>query len=84
MASGVARVRKHRPDDASFAVAEFIAHDSWLRFRSLNHGRGDDINSKPAFPKLDANRTCQGHGETDAFDPKQTLAESRPKRAGSR
>ena len=30
-------VREHRPDDIPFAVAEFISHDTKLRFWSLNH-----------------------------------------------
>jgi hypothetical protein len=30
-------VRQHRFDGGPFIIAEFVAHDSRLRFRSLNH-----------------------------------------------
>jgi hypothetical protein len=41
-------VRQHRFDGGPFIITEFVAHDSWLRFRSLNHVRGDTI--KPRWP----------------------------------
>lgn len=34
-------VREPRLDEVPFAVVEFVAHDSPLQFRSLNHGWGD-------------------------------------------
>jgi len=41
-------VRQHRFDGGPFIIAEFVAHDSKLQFRSLNHVRGDTI--KPHWP----------------------------------
>jgi hypothetical protein len=37
-------VRQHRFDGGPFVIAEFVAHDSRLRFRSLNHVSGRAIN----------------------------------------
>ena len=37
-------VRQHRFDGGPFIVAEFVAHDSRLQFRSLNHAYGHSIN----------------------------------------
>src|SRR6476646_1213313 len=37
-------VRQHRFDGGPFIVGEFVAHDSRLRFGSLNHVPGDAIN----------------------------------------
>ncbi len=37
-------VRQHRLDGSPLVVGEFVAHDSRLRFGSLNHAPGDDIN----------------------------------------
>ena len=33
-------VRQHRLDGGPFTIAEFVAHDSQLRFRTLNHAHG--------------------------------------------
>jgi hypothetical protein len=33
-------------------VGEFVAHDSRLRFGSVNHGQYDAINGEAACPKL--------------------------------
>jgi hypothetical protein len=41
-------VRQHRFDGFPFMIAKFAAHDSRLRFRSLNHVRGGLIN--PQWP----------------------------------
>ena len=62
-------VREHRSDNAPLIIAEFVPHDSRLQFGSLNHAHGNNINSKPVFPKLPGHRTCRGHGLTDANDP---------------
>jgi hypothetical protein len=40
-------VRQHRLDRGPFIIAEFVAHDSRLQFRSLNHVRRDTI--KPQY-----------------------------------
>src|ERR1044072_1251966 len=37
-------VRQHRLDGGPFVIAEFVAHESRLRFRSLNHVSGSAIN----------------------------------------
>jgi hypothetical protein len=37
-------VRQHRLDGGPFVLAEFVAHESRLQFRSLNHVNGDNIN----------------------------------------
>jgi hypothetical protein len=37
-------VRQHQLDGGPFIIAEFVAHDSWLRFRSLNHVSCSAIN----------------------------------------
>src|SRR5271167_5111269 len=41
-------VRQHRFDGGPFIIAEFVAHDSRLQFRSLNHVRDDTL--KPHWP----------------------------------
>ena len=64
-------VREHRFDDAPFAVAEFIAHDSMLPFGSLNHAQGHGINGQTACPLLGGERTYGRHSEIDAIDPKR-------------
>ena len=62
-------VREHRFDDAPFAVAEFIAHDSMLPFGSLNHAQDQGINGQTACPLLEGKRTYGRHNEIDAIDP---------------
>jgi hypothetical protein len=42
-------IRQHRSDDAPFAVAEFIARDSRLQFRSLNHVHPVALNPEGYF-----------------------------------
>ena len=37
-------IRQERPDGGSFIIGEFVAHDSRLRFGSLNHAPGGAIN----------------------------------------
>jgi hypothetical protein len=37
-------VRQHRLDGSPFVIVELVAHDSRLRFGSLNHELGDTIN----------------------------------------
>src|SRR5258706_9778888 len=37
-------VRQHRFDGSPFIITEFVAHDSRLRFRRLNHVHGGTIN----------------------------------------
>src|SRR5882762_5561494 len=37
-------VGQHRLDGGPFIIAKFVAHDSRLRFGSLNHGSGSAIN----------------------------------------
>jgi hypothetical protein len=61
--------REHRFDDAPFAVAQFIPHDSMLHFESLNHAQDQGINGQTACPLLEGERTCGGHREIDAIDP---------------
>jgi hypothetical protein len=41
-------VWQHRLDGGSFIIAEFVTHDSRLRFWSLNHVSGSAIN--PQWP----------------------------------
>jgi hypothetical protein len=41
-------VRQHRFDGGPFIIAEFVAHDSRLQFRSLNHVSRSAIN--PQWP----------------------------------
>src|SRR5437667_9033496 len=62
-------VREHRFDDAPFAVAEFIAHDSMLHFGSLNHAQDQGINGQAAGLLLEGERTYGRHREIDAIDP---------------
>ena len=38
-------VGQHRLDGGLLIIAEFVTHDSRLRFRRLNHGSGSAINS---------------------------------------
>ena len=64
-------VRERRFDDAPFAVAEFIAHDSMLPFGSLNHAPDHRINGQTACPLLGGERTYGRHSEIDAIDPKR-------------
>jgi hypothetical protein len=40
-------IRQHRFDGGPFIIAEFVAHDSRLQFRSLNHAPGRIINPAP-------------------------------------
>jgi hypothetical protein len=70
-------VREHRFDDAPFAVAQFIAHDSMLHFESLNHAQDQGINGQTACPLLEGERTYGGHREIDAIDPQRSLECSR-------
>ena len=62
---------------AAQTVLEFIdhrisqAHESKLRFGSLNHAQGDDINSQTAHLLLKGKRTCRGHDPNNATDPMQ-------------
>ncbi len=41
---GARLVRQERLDGGPFVIGEFVAHDSRLRFESLNHAPGDAIN----------------------------------------
>jgi hypothetical protein len=43
-------------------IARFKAHDSSLRFGSLNHFRGEALNGKATFRKLAANQKYRGDG----------------------
>jgi hypothetical protein len=43
-------VRPHRLDGDPFEVAEFIAHDSMIRFRSLNHVGRRAVNALNLIP----------------------------------
>jgi hypothetical protein len=45
---------QHGPDGGPFVVGEFVAHDSRLRFGSLNHVRGGTINPQKTIA-ADAN-----------------------------
>jgi hypothetical protein len=40
-------VRQHRPDGSPFKISEFVAHDSKLQSRSLNHDSATDLNTFP-------------------------------------
>ena len=62
-------VREHRFDDAPFAVAELIAHESKLQFGSLNHAQDQEINGQTARLLLEGERTYGRHRENDAIDP---------------
>ena len=75
-------VRKHRFDDAPFAVAEFIAHELMLQFWSLNHAQDQEINGQTACPLLEGERTYRGHREIDAIDPRQTFCWLEKRRVG--
>src|SRR5260221_1181835 len=44
-------VRQHPLDGGPFKIAEFVAHDSKLLFRSLNHVSGSAINPSKATPR---------------------------------
>src|SRR5262249_35329745 len=57
-------VREHRFDDAPFAVAEFIAHDSMLRLGSLNHAQGHGTNGQTACPLFGASGPTAGTAES--------------------
>lgn len=63
---------EHRFDNTPLIVAEFMLHDSRLRFWSVNHIRDDDIKSGRGLPKLPAKRTSGGQGRINAIDPNQT------------
>jgi hypothetical protein len=69
-------VREHRFDDAPFEVAEFIAHDWKLQFRSLNHARYQEINGQTARLLLEGERTYGRHREIDAIDPNRSSTRS--------
>jgi hypothetical protein len=62
-------VWEHRFDDAPFEVTEFIAHVSKLQFGSLNHARGEGINSQAARLRLEGKRTYRGNRQIDAIVP---------------
>ena len=62
-------VREHRFNDAPFAVAEFMAHESMIHFGSLNHAQDQEINCQTARLCLERERTCGRHREMDAIDP---------------
>jgi hypothetical protein len=60
-------VRQHRLDRGPFMIVEFVAHDSRLRFRSLNRVHGDPINPKwpvalSLVPLIYFRRRNGGHG----------------------
>ena len=63
---------RERFDDAPFAVAGFLAHDSILHFGSLNHAQDQGINGQTACPLLEGEPTYGRHREIDAIDPKAT------------
>jgi hypothetical protein len=65
-------VREHRFDDAPFEVAEFIAHDWKLQFRSLSRARHQEINGQTARLLLEGERTYSRHREIGTIDPNQT------------
>jgi len=47
-------VRQERLDGGPFKIGEFVAHDSRLQFRNLNHAPGDTINPQKPI-EADAN-----------------------------
>src|SRR5260370_29403184 len=56
-------VGQHRLDGGPFIIAEFVAHDSRLRFRSLaatRHGRGGAANALNLLPLSAELRTWPG------------------------
>jgi hypothetical protein len=59
-------------DGGSLKIVEFIAHDSLLRFESLNHASDDSISGKPPCPEWPPGRTWSGHARIDKNDPKET------------
>src|SRR5258706_7892689 len=81
-------VRQHRLDSGPFIIAEFVAHDSRLQFRSLNHVHAGAINRQwPVVLLLNALNLLplsghSGHGRTCCWldpvakDPKQTSCNS--------
>ena len=67
-------VGEHRFDDAPFAVAEFMAHDSKLHFGSLNHAQDWKSMAEQHVCFWRADRTYPGRRATDARDPNRTSA----------
>jgi hypothetical protein len=62
-------VRQHRFDGFPFIIAKFVAHDSRLPFRSLNHVRGGPINqqwpvAEPLMLLIYFRLRHNGHGQT--------------------
>jgi hypothetical protein len=53
-------------------VTEFIAHDSRLPFRSLNHVQADIFKRKTPCPQWPNDRAYQRPGKTDVNDPERT------------
>src|SRR5450759_76935 len=54
-------VRQHWLDGGPFIIAEFVAHDSRLRFRRLNHVSGSAINRTV----VSNNVLCSGPGRSE-------------------
>ena len=67
-------VREHRLDDAPFAVAQFIAHESRLHFGSLNHAWEGQINDRAGKSAVEGEQTCRRRGQNDAIDPFETFS----------
>jgi hypothetical protein len=69
-------VRKHRVDETPFAVGEFVAHDSKLQFKSLNHVYADATNIEIRFRY----QPLTGRGTliiaTSQFDPSRACRSS--------
>ena len=70
----MAFVRKQRLDDIPLIVTEFVAHDSRLRFVSLNPILADIFNGKPPCPEWPNDRAYRRNREADAIDPLRSLA----------
>ena len=71
-------VRQHRFDGGPFIIAEFVAHDSRLQFRTLNHAPARIINpARPVAGPLMLRITSAFSGITDMALPAAGSTRSR-------
>jgi hypothetical protein len=62
-------ILEHRPDDAPFAIGEFMAHDSKRMFGSLNHTYTNVLKSPFVLPESAAKQTWHHICGSSHFDP---------------
>jgi hypothetical protein len=75
-------VGQHRLDGGPLIIAEFVAHDWRVQFRSLNHVRRGAANALNLLPLSAALRTWPGLLTAVAKNPQQTSHQSRATRNG--